>query len=148
MFNVGGLLGAAVSESSLPAFCGVEGGDENGRGSCASGDEHPGYAVSFSEGVGLAAEVDEYDAYLASIVGVDGAWGVEHGDAVLVGEAAAGAYLGFVAGGKGDAQACGYEGSLHGLELYGAVEVGAEIHACALGGGVGGEGVVTVVDYS
>ena len=147
-FYVGGLLGAAVSESSLSAFCGVEGGDGYELGLFASGNDHLGYALSVSDGVGLAAEVDEYDAYLASIVGVDGAWGVEHGDAVFEGEAAAGAYLGFVAGGKGDAQACGYEGSLHGLELYGAVEVGAEVHACALGGGVGGEGVVTVVDYS
>ena len=102
LFGVG-LSGAAVSESSLAALCGVEGGDGYELGLFVGGDDHLGYALSVGDGVGLAAEVDEYDAYLTSIVGVDGAWGVEHGDAVLEGEAAAGAYLSFVAWGKGDA---------------------------------------------
>ena len=68
-----------------------------------SGYDHLGYAFAVGDGEGLAAEVDEDDAYLSSIVGVDGAWGVEHGDAVLEGESAAWTYLGFVAWGEGDA---------------------------------------------
>ena len=46
--------------------------------------------------------VDEDDTYLAAIALVDRAWGVEHGDAVLQREPAAGADLGLGAGGELD----------------------------------------------
>ena len=63
-------------------------------GDDALGDAH----VGFDSEVGIAV-VDEEDVDFVSEIGVDGAGGVEHGDAVFEGEAAAGADLEFVAGG-------------------------------------------------
>ena len=39
----------------------------------------------------------------------------------------------------------GDQGTLAGLQNDGPVEVGAEVHACAVGGGVGGERVAALV---
>src|SRR5947209_11434241 len=52
-------------------------------------DDELGDALAALQHDGLAAEIGEDDVDLATIIGVDRAWAVEHGDAVLEGEARA-----------------------------------------------------------
>lgn len=47
------------------------------------GDDHLGDAVGVVDGEGFLGEVDQCDEHFASVVGVDGAWGVGECDAVL-----------------------------------------------------------------
>jgi hypothetical protein len=58
-------------------------------------------------GKGFSAEVDEEDADFSPVVGVNRAGAIEEGDAVVQGQAAARAHLGFVAFGQLNIQPCG-----------------------------------------
>ncbi len=96
------------------------------------GDAHAGFDVEVCVG-----GVEEKDGDFAAVAFVNGAGGVEDGDAVFEGEAAAGADLGFGVGGELDLEAggdlgvaaCGDGG---GLDC-------ADVHAGVTGVGVGGE---------
>lgn len=106
------------------------------------GDDHLCDAVAAFNGKFFVSVVDEDDLDFASVVGVDGAGGVDHGDAFFDGEAATGTYLGFGADGQGDAESGGDESALAGRDGDGVGDGGAKIHT---GGGVGfiaGEGEV------
>ncbi len=59
-------------------------GDDRGVGD--RGDNHLGDAVGVVDGEGLFGEIDQGDEELASVVGVDGSWGVGQGDAVVGGK--------------------------------------------------------------
>ena len=83
---------------------------------------------------GLGGEVDEGDFDLAAVVAVDGAGRVDHGDAVLEGQAAARSDLALEPRGDGGDEAGGHEAALEGGEGDGFV--GVEVAA----GGAGGHG--------
>lgn len=103
------------------------------------GDDELGDAVLMIDGEGFFAQIDQCDEEFASVVGVDGAWGVGETDAVLCGDARAWADLSLVANGDGDGEA---EGDLDDLAWFNgdgvghvmAGETGGEIEP----GGVGG----------
>lgn len=90
--------------------------------------------------------VDQQHAHLAPVIRVDGARRVEDRDAVLEGQPAAGTHLGLGALGEFQEKTGGNQRALTGCDHDGRVEVGAEIHACAVGGGVVGQGVLALVE--
>jgi len=79
------------------------------------GDEHLGDSHSSFYGERFFAEVDEGDVDFAAVVAVDGSGGVDHGDAVLGGQAAARPHLGFVAVRDGHGETAGDKADVAGL---------------------------------
>ena len=142
----GRLFFAAVSESSSATLCLVQRVGELPFSLFVVGNDHLCYALAVVDGEGLVGEIDEDDADFAAIVGINGAWGIQNGDAVLDGQSATWAYLRLVACGQGDEESCGDQGTLQGLELDGSIEVCLEIHACRLWSSIGGQGVMGTID--
>ena len=132
------MLLSRVSEAAGAAGGFVEGVDGLPGDAVDGGDEHLGDAHVAFDGEGVWAEVDEGDHDLASVVGVDGAGGVGHGDAELHGEPGAGADLGFVPDGQSHGEPTGDQGDGAGFEGdgRGGIDRGVE---------VGGGGVVGLV---
>ena len=64
-----------MSEASVASLGVVEGADGLPFRTDVFFDDELGYAFAVRDGVGGVGEVYGYDADLASIVGVDGAWG-------------------------------------------------------------------------
>ena len=62
-----------------------------------SGDDHLGDALAVVDDEVILREINKYNAYLAAVVGVDGAGRVEHRDALLQRQAAAGPHLRLIA---------------------------------------------------
>ena len=100
------------------------------------GHYHLGNALAVLHDEGLLGEVHEYDAHLATVIGVDGAGRIENGDAFLQGQSGAGAHLGFITGGEGQEKSGGNEAALQGLQRDGSVEIGAQVKAGTQRGGV------------
>ena len=117
-------------------------------GLLASGNDHLGNALAVVDDEVLIAEVDEDDAYFASVVGVDGAGAVQHGDALLQRQAAAGPRLRLVARRQLHEEARLHEPSFHRLQRNRSLgQISAEVHACRLRGLVLRQRMVTAVDY-
>ena len=119
-----------MPETAGTAFC--LGKDFNGFPLCllVTGDNHLGDALAVGNDERFVREVYQYDADLATIVGVDGAGRVEDGDAMLDGKSAARPHLCLVACRQGHEEACGNEVPLHGTNLDGGFDVGAEVKSC------------------
>ena len=75
-----------MAESSCPPLCLVQCCDFDESRLLVFGYDHLRYAFAVVDDEGFGGEVDEDDANLASIVGIDGAGRVEHGDALLQSE--------------------------------------------------------------
>ena len=90
-------------------------------------DQHLGDAHAAFDGERVVAEIDQGDVNFAAVVAVDGSRGVDHGDAVFGGQAAARADLGFVALGDRHGEAAGDQLNVAGFEfdvgLYGGGDV-------------------------
>ncbi len=71
--------------------------DLDNLGLLTLGDNHLRDALAVVDDEVFVAEVDEDDAYLAAVVGIDGARTVEDGDALLQRQTAAGTHLRLVA---------------------------------------------------
>ena len=84
----------------------------------------------------LVGEVYEENAYLTTIVSVDGAGRVEHGDAMLEGESAARAYLCLISRRKSDIKSSRDELALKWTKGYWFLVVGTKIHTCTLWSGI------------
>ena len=111
-------------------------------------DHHLSDAVAVVDGEVVFTEVDEDYAYLAAVVGIDSAGGVDDGYAVVEGEAGAGANLAFISLGELHVESGGDEGALEGTQRDGAFgEEGTDVHAGRARRAVGGEGMVALVDY-
>ena len=110
------------------------------------GDDHLGDALAVFHHEILLRQIDEHHANLSTIVGIDGAGGVEHGDALLQGQSATGPHLGFVTCWQGDVQTRGYEPALQWAQRDGYAEVGPQIHARTLCRGILWQGVMPLVD--
>ena len=78
---------SGVAEASFAAVGGGELVDFLPLGAGDGFDDHLGDAHGACDFEGLVAVVDEGDHDLSAVVGVDGAWGVGHGDAELGGDA-------------------------------------------------------------
>ena len=95
---------------------------------------------------GFCGKVDKDDLDFTAVVGIDGAGGVEDGDAVFGRQSASGAHLCLVADGQFDEQTCGYHGAFHGVQGNGGLKIGSQVHASTLCGGVCRCGVGGFVD--
>ncbi len=137
---------AGGAKATLTSIGGGEGFDFRYFGINDRGDHHLGNPHCWGDLKWRLTVVDQDDANFAAIALIDGAGGVEHGDSVVEGEAAAGADLGFGVGGKFDGNACLDQGSGSGWQGDGFN--GVEIHACIARMGVLGEdgGVAVAFD--
>lgn len=97
-------------------------------------------AHAIFDGEGGAAEVDQGNPQFASVVAIDGAGGVGDADAVLGGEAGAGADLTFVPLFDGDGPAGRDNRNVTGEEGDGGGKGGGDVHPCRAGGLVGRDG--------
>ena len=111
------------------------------------GDHHLGYSFAGIDGKGCVAEVDHNHAYLAPVVGIDGAGSVDKRYAAAQGEAAARAYLALMPLRELDAQSGGHESPLERLEHYWLLYGGVDVHSGGRGGFVGRELISGAVDY-
>ena len=84
-----------------------------------TGYDHLGYALAGIDGERLRREIDQNDLDLPAVVRVYRARGIDQGDSVLDGQAAAGTYLRLESGRQLDVQTGGYEFPLQGAEGYG-----------------------------
>lgn len=130
-----GLLRTRVAEAAGAAGGGRQRLGEDEARAGAGGDHELGDPVAAGDGDRLRAEVDGDDGDLATVVGVDRTGGVEKGQAVAQGEAAAGADLALVTGRDRDREAGGDEGAGVGPEDDRRGDAGAEVQAGAAGGG-------------
>ena len=134
-----------MSKSSVAPFRLVQRVRRQPGGLFVAGDDHLGDAFAILDDKGLGREVHQDDAYLAAVVGIYGARRIEHRDAPLQGQAAAGADLRLIAGGQGDVQARGHQAALQGRQRDGLVQVGAEVQAGGQGRGIRGQGMLRAV---
>ena len=96
-----------------------------------TGDDHLGDALAVVDDKVLVAEVDEDDADLATVVGIDGAGAVKDSDAFLKRQSAARTHLSLVARGQLHEKACLHKTSLHWLKRnWSFRQEGTQIHAC------------------
>ena len=103
-------------------------------------------AFSVVDGKRFLRQIDEYYAYLATIVSINGSRGIEHGQTVFQCQSAAWAHLRLIALGQCDVQAGGDEPTLHRVKHDGRFEVSTEIHSSTLRSGIGGEWLMPPVD--
>jgi hypothetical protein len=86
-----------VAEAAFIAVGGGEVGDELPLDLSDGAKDHLGDTHTGLYGEGLIPKVDDEDLDFAAVVSVNGAWGVEEREAVVQGEATAGADLGLPA---------------------------------------------------
>jgi hypothetical protein len=86
-----------VAEAAFIAVGGGEVGDELPLDLSDGAKDHLGDTHAGFYREGFIPKVDDEDLDFAAVVGVNGAWGVEDSEAMMQGEAAAGADLGFPA---------------------------------------------------
>ena len=91
-------------------------------------------------------EVYENNAYLTSVVGVDGARRIDNGYSVIQSQSGTRSYLAFVAGGELHVESGGYESPLHRTQSYGTLrEESPDVHARRLESAVCWKRVVAFV---
>ena len=78
--------------------------------------------------------IDEQHLHLAAIVGVDGAGRIEHGYAVLDGEAGARTHLSLVTGWQGDGEAGRHKSARARRDRQRRIDGGAQVEAGRVGG--------------
>ena len=105
----------SATESLGSPFGFLEGDFQLGVEWVEGGQDELGDTVPMLEGEGLIAQVDQEDFQFSPVVAVDGTWGIEDGDAMMDGEAGAGAHLAFPAGGDGQTESGGDEQALMGI---------------------------------
>ena len=82
-------------------------------------DDHLCDALAIIDDEWFVGEVDKQHHDLSTVVGIDGARGVEHGESVFERQTAAWTYLSFKTWGKCNIKSCAYELSLHGRQWDG-----------------------------
>lgn len=125
-----------MAEAAGTAFCLVQLSHWHPLGLLVPGNYHLGYALAVVYDERLIAQVDQNHADLSAIVGIYCAWRIQHGDAMLYGESASGAYLCLYSGRQGDEEPRGDEASLHRPELDGRRYVCTKVEAGALRRGI------------
>ncbi len=100
-------------------------------------NHHLGNALAIVHYKVFARQVDEQHAHLAAIVGIDGARSVQHGDAMLQGQSAAGAHLGLIARGQSNIQTSLEELALHRAQHHRLLQVGTQVHTGTQRCGIG-----------
>ena len=105
-------------------------------------DDHLGNPVSSAEGVRFGAKIDNGDLDLTTVVGIDGARGVDKPDAVFDRQTAAGSDLGFIARRQRHGKAGGQQGYFAFWQPQRFGDGNTDIHAGRLRGHVPGQGNV------
>ena len=82
---------------------------------CVLCHNHLGDAFAVLDGKGEVGVVDEQDFDFATVIGVDGAWAIEYGNAVFECQTAAGPHLCFVSFGEFDEESGGDERTFLGV---------------------------------
>ena len=103
-------------------------------GLLVTGNDHLADAFAVLNLEIFGREIDEYYAYFAAIVGIDGAGSVEYGNPVLQCKTAARTNLRLVAFGKFDEKSRRYKFALHWLQNYWFCKVCTKVDACRLRG--------------
>ena len=119
----------------------------NELGSLVAGDDQLSYALAVVNNEVLIGEVNEHDANLTTVVGIDSTRGVKHGDAMLQGQATAGTHLCLITRREGDVQTRGNKPTFQWTEHDWLVNVGTEIHASTLRRGILRQGLMAAVHY-
>ena len=112
-----------------------------------TGDNHLGDALAVVDDKLLLREVDEQHTHLAAIVGIDGTRTVQNGDTLFQSKSATWTDLRLETCGQCDVQACRYESALEGFEYDGFIQIGTQVHACALFCGISRKLLMATVDY-
>ena len=55
--------------------------------------------------------------------------------------------LGLITFGQGDVQTCRYKTALHGMKRYGTLDIGTEVHSCALWRSISRQLLMATIDY-
>ena len=92
------------------------------------------HALAIINGKRFGREINQYDTYFASIVGIYGTWRIEYGYTMLQCQPATRTHLSFHTTRKGDAQARRHKFALHRLQHYRGVEVGTQVQTSRLFG--------------
>lgn len=135
-----------MSESSGTAFGVGQFGYFHYFGCLMFGDDHLAYTLAGFDGLWLAAEIDEYHAHLAAVVGIDGTRGIEDSEAAFECQTAARTNLRLVACRQFDEEARRYESTLKGLQRKGFADVAADVHSCGLLALIARQGIIALVD--
>ena len=147
-FRIQRLLVSGVTEATGAAFGVGEGGDLNDLGLFVAGDNHLADTLTRLDGLRFATEVDENDAYLAAVVGIDRSRGIEHGQPALERHAATRTDLRLVTGRQFDEQTCRDEPALEGLERHRLGEMTTDIHSGSQRTLVARQRIIALVDDS
>ena len=110
-----------------------------------TGDDHLGNALAIVDDEVLLRQVDEHHAYLTTVVGIDGSWGVQHRQTMLQSQSTAWAHLCLIALWQGDVQTCRNQSALHGVQGDGLTEIGSQVHAGTLRRSVCGQLLMSAV---
>ena len=92
-------------------------------------------------------EVDQDDTDFATIVGIDGARSIQHGDAMLDGQAAARTHLCLETRRQSHEEPCRNKASFHWPQLDGRLYIRTKIDACRLRRGILWQRMMAAIDY-
>ncbi len=93
------------------------------------GYHHLRYPFTIVDDKRLRAQIYQYHTHVTTIVSIYGSWCVKHRDTILQGQATARTHLRLVSFRKSDTQARRHQATLHGLQRYGSVETGTQVHS-------------------
>lgn len=103
-------------------------------------DNHLGNPVSPVKGVRLRTKIDYRDHDLTTVVGIDGAGGVDEPDSMFYRQTAAGTDLGFISLRKRHGKSGGQHGYFTLFQQHRFSGSGTDVHACGLRGHIAGQG--------
>ena len=122
----------SASKATFTAFGFVECLDRLPFKLCNRCDDELGDACVWRDRIGGLTEVDQDDLDLSAIIGIDGTWCVEHGQAMLPRESTAWSHLRFETIGERERDPCGDEFAFHGLKCHRCLYVCEKIDTCRL----------------
>ena len=141
------LFHSRMTITALAALRLVKHFDSDEIGSFVPCNDHLGYALAIVDDEILVAKVNQQHSHLASVIGIDGAWGIEHGKSMLQRQSAARAHLCLIACWQGDMKSCRDETALHWVQCYRLVDVSAQVHSRALESGISRKRLMTFINY-
>lgn len=136
-----------MSVTSFAALCLVELFYDDEVALLMTGNDHLCDALAIVDDKIFGREVDEYDAHLSAVVGINGSRSVQHRQSVLQGQSAARTDLCLVTLGQCDVQAGGNQTALQGMQRDGRIQIGTQVHAGTLRRGICGQLLMPTIYY-
>jgi hypothetical protein len=122
-------------------------GDLNEIGGLMTGDDHLCHTLAVVHDEFFLRQVHQQHTHLATIVGVDGAGCIQHGDSLLQGQSATRSHLCLVTLGQCDKQPCRHQAALQWFQHDALRKVSTQVHASALRRGILWQGLVPLIDH-